>query len=56
MTEIVLKSYKFNPAWCWLALSLISGIGYKKIWDLIEYLGSVKDLLKTSPEILIEQY
>lgn len=37
-------------------MSLISGIGYKKIRDLIEHLGSVEDLLKTSPDILIEQF
>ena len=40
----------------WLTLSLISGIGSKKIWDLIKHLGSVEDLLKKSPEILIEQF
>jgi len=51
MTENVLKPDKSDPAWSWLALSLISGIGYKKIRDL-----SVEDLLKTSPEILIEQF
>ena len=56
MTENVLKPDKSDPAWSWLALSLISGIGYKKIRDLIEHLGSVEDLLKTSPEILIEQF
>ena len=56
MTENVLKPDKSDPAWSWLALSLISGIGSKKIWDLIEHLGSVEDLLKTSPEILIEQF
>ena len=54
MTVNVLKPDNSNPAWFWLALSLISGIGYKKIWDLIEHLASVDDLLKTSPEILIE--
>ena len=56
MTENVLKPDKSDPAWSWLALSLISRIGYKKIRDLIEHLGSVEDLLKTSPEILIEQF
>ena len=54
--ENVLKPVKSDPAWSWLALNLISGIGYKKILDLIEHLGSVKDLLKTSPEIIIEQF
>ena len=56
MTENILKPDKSDPAWSWLALSLISGIGSKKIWDLIEHLGSVEDLLNTSPEILIEQF
>jgi len=41
MTENVLKPDKSEPAWYWLALSLISGIGYKKSRDLIEHLGSV---------------
>ena len=53
MTENVLKPDKSDPAWSWLELSLISGIGSKKIWDLIEHLSSVEDLLKTSPKILI---
>ena len=52
----VFKPDESDPAWWWLAISLFSGIGYKKILDLIELLGSVKDLLKTSPEILIEQF
>ena len=56
MTENVLKPDKSDPAWSWLALSLISGIGYKKIRNLIEHIGSVEDLLKTRPEILIEQF
>ena len=56
MTENVLKPDKSDPAWSWLALSLISGIGYKKIRDLIEHLGSVENLLKKNPEILIEQF
>jgi ERCC4-type nuclease len=56
MTENVLKPDKSDPAWSCLALSLIPRIGYKKIWDLIEHLGSIEDLLKTSPEILIEQF
>jgi len=42
MTEYVLKPDKSDPAWSWLALGLISGIGYKKIRDLIEHLGSVE--------------
>ena len=37
-------------------MSLISGIGYKKIRNLIEHIGSVENLLKTRPEILIEQF
>ena len=53
MTENVLKPDKSDPAWSWLALSLISRISSKKIWDLIEHLGSVEDLLKSSPKILI---
>ena len=56
MTENILKPDKSDPEWSWLALSPISGIGSKKIWDLIEHLGSVEELLKTSPEILIEQF
>ena len=56
MTENVLKPDKSDPAWSWLALSLISGIGSKKIWDLIEYFGSVEDMLKTSHKILIVQF
>ena len=56
MTENVLKPDKSDPAWSWLALSLISGSGYKKIRNLIEHTGSVEDLLKTRPEILIEQF
>ena len=56
MTENVLKPDIFDPAWSWLALSLISGIDSKKIWDLIEHLGSVEHLLKTSHKILIEQF
>ena len=54
MTENVFKPDKSDPAWSWLALSRIPGIGSKKIWDLIEHLGSVEGLLKTSSEILIE--
>ena len=54
MTENVLKPDKSDPAWSWLALTLISGIGYKKIRNLIEHIGSVENLLKTRSEILIE--
>ena len=35
---------------------MISGIGYKKIRELIEQLGSAEELLKTSAEILSEQF
>ena len=56
MTENVLKPDKSDPAWSWMALSLISGIGYKKIRNLIEHIDSVENLLKTRPEILIEQF
>ena len=40
----------------WLALSMILGIGYKKVRELIEQLGSAEELLKTSAEILSEQF
>ena len=53
MTENVLKTDKSDPAWSRLELSLIPGMGSKKIWDLIEHLDSVEDLLNTSPKILI---
>ena len=56
MTANVLQPSKSDPAWSWLALSLISGIGYKKIRALIKQLGSVEELLKTSPQILVEQF
>ena len=56
MTENVLKPDKSDPAWSWLALYLISGISYEKIRILIEHIGSVENLLKTRPEILIEQF
>ena len=56
MTANVLQPTDSDPAWSWLALSLVSGIGYKKIRGLIEQLGSVEELLKTSPEILVEQF
>jgi len=35
---------------------MISGIGYKKVRELIEQLGSAEKLLKTSAEILSEQF
>ena len=56
MTANVLQTSKSDPAWSWLALSLISGIGYKKIRALIKQLGSMEELLKTSPQILVEQF
>ena len=34
---------------------MISEIGYKKIRELIEQLGSAEELMKTSVEILSEQ-
>ena len=40
----------------WRALSMISGIGYKKIRELIEQLGSAEELPKTSAEILSAQF
>ncbi len=39
MTENALQPTDSDPAWSWLALSLISGIGYKKIRQLSEHLG-----------------
>ena len=56
MTANVLQPSKSDQTWSWLALSLISGISYKKIRALIKQLGSVEELLKTSPEILVEQF
>jgi len=41
MAENDLQPTDSDPAWFWLALSLVSGIGYKKIRELIEHLGSV---------------
>ena len=46
MTENVLKPDKSYPAWSWLALRLISGIGYKKIQNLIEHISSAEDILE----------
>jgi ERCC4-type nuclease len=45
MTETDLQPTDSDPEWSWLALSLISGIGYKKIRELIKHLGSVQKLL-----------
>ena len=56
MTENDLLLTYYNHAWSWLALSLISGIGYKKIRELIEHLGSVQELLKTPPEMLVSKF
>lgn len=56
MTENDLQPTDSDPAWSWLALSLISGIGYKKIRELIEHLGSVQELLKTPPEMLVSKF
>jgi DNA processing protein len=56
MTKNTLKPEDSEQVWSWLALSLISGIGYKKIRELIEQLGSVEELLKTKAEILTEQF
>ena len=50
MTENTLIPDDSDQVWSWLALSMISGIGYKKIRELIEQLGSVEELLKTSAE------
>ena len=56
MTTNALQPTDSDPAWSWLALSLISGIGYKKIRELIEHLGSVQELLKTPAEILVSKF
>ncbi len=56
MTKNTLKPEDSEQVWSWLALSLISGIGYKKIRELIEQLSSVEELLKTKAEILTEQF
>jgi len=56
MTENALQPTDSDPAWSWLALSLISGIGYKKIRQLSEHLGSVQELLKTPAEILASKF
>ena len=56
MTENDLQTTDSDPAWSWLALSLISGIGYKMIRELVEHLGSVQELLKTPPETLFSKF
>ena len=56
MTENDLQTTDSDPAWPWLALSLISGIGYKMIRELVEHLGSVQELLKTQPEMLVSKF
>ncbi len=56
MTENALQPADSDPAWSWLALSLISGIGYKKIRQLSEHAGSVQELLKTPAEILVSKF
>ena len=48
MTKNTLIPDDSDQVWSWLALSMISGIGYKKIWELIEQLSSAEELLKTS--------
>ena len=55
MTKNTLIPDDSDQVWSWLALSMISRIGYKKIRELIEQLGSAEELLKTSVEILSEQ-
>ena len=56
MTKNTLIPDDSDQVWSWLALSMISGIGYKKIRELIKQLGSTEELLKTSAEILSEQF
>ena len=56
MTENDPQTTDSDPAWPWLALSLISGIGYKMIRELVEHLGSVQELLKTQPEMLVSKF
>ena len=48
MTKNTLIPDDSDQVWSWLSLSMISGIGYKKIRELIEQLGSA--------EILSEQF
>ena len=56
MTENDLQTTDSDPAWQCLALSLISGIGYKMIRELVEHSGSVQELLKTQPEMLVSKF
>ena len=56
MTENDLQPTDSDPAWSWMALNLIYGIGYKTIRELIEHLGSVQELLKAQPEMLISVF
>ena len=56
MTENDLQPTDSDPSFSWLALSLISEIGYKTIRELIEHLGSVQELLKTPPEMLVSKF
>ena len=56
MTKNTLIPDDSYQVWSWLALSMISGIVYKKIRELIKQLGSAGELLKTSTEILSEQF
>ena len=56
MTKNTLIPDDSDQVWSWLALSMISGIWYKKIRELIEQLSSAEELLKTSAEILSEQF
>ena len=56
MTENDMEQTNSDPAWSWLALSLIYVIGYKTILELIEHLRCVQELLKTQPEILVSKF
>ena len=56
MTKNTLIPDDSDQVWSWLALIMISGFGYKKIRELIEQLRSAEELLKTSAEILSEQF
>ena len=56
MTENNLQPTGSDHAWSWLALSLISGIGYKMIRELVEHLGSAQELLKNQPEMLVSKF
>ena len=48
MRENDLQPTDSHPEWSWLALSLISGIGYKKTRELIEHLSSVQKTVENS--------